>query len=260
MTTSTCSSEPAVGAGDRGELGVVAVVPARAGSRRLPGKNLLKVEGRTLVEHAIDCGLNARSVDRVVLTTDDPEVLRLPIDPSVVRIERPPELATDSASTSAVLHDVITRTGVPRVVVLLQPTSPLRTPEDVDRTVDALLSHRGTPSVATAARLEHPLEWCFDVSGGEIQPIFGWEPFTTRSQDLPTRYTLNGAVYAVRGDHVSARGPLVGPGTRIIEMPASRSVDVDTYHDYLLVSALTAVSRHGQPPLGGSTELAPEGP
>lgn len=225
---------------------VLAIVPARRGSKRLPGKNLLKVGQTSLFERAVDCGLRAKSVNTVVVSSNDPDVLEACVGLNVVPLDRPDALSNDTSSQADVIRDVFRQVGVPSLVVLLQPTSPFRKPSDVDEAVALLDSHPDAPSVTTGSALPHPIEWSFEIDEGKMDPAFGWDSFTTRSQDLPPRFTLNGSVYVARGDYMAGGGELVAPGTRILEMPGLRSIDVDTNDDLRVATALEAYQPEGK--------------
>ena len=133
--------------------GVIAVIPARRGSKRLPGKNLMRVGGRSLLERAIESGLRAETVDRVIVSTDDPAVRDACKGLDVVVLGRSEFLSTDTACTVDVVRDVFRKLGIPGVVILLQPTSPFREACDIDEAVRLLQRHPDTPSVATGGEL-----------------------------------------------------------------------------------------------------------
>lgn len=218
---------------------VVAVVPARAGSQRLPGKNRLLLEGRSLFDRAIDGALDAPSIDVVVATTDDPDLLAGEPRDRVTVLDRPARLADSHATTVDVVLDVLDRTGDPEIVVLLQPTSPLRLPADIDACVRELdRAPASCGSVVTVCANEHPVEWVFDHVDGELRPVFGWDATTGRSQDKGQRFRLNGAVYAVRSSALRSGAGFVGPGSRMVEMPSLRSVDIDVAADFEIAAAL----------------------
>ena len=206
----------------------VAVVPARGGSKGLPGKNLAEVGGRSLVARAVAVALAVEAVDDVVVTSDDRAILDEGRSAGARAISRPAELATDSARMEDVLlHVLRDAPGVTNVVVL-QPTSPLRIAEDVARTIAALAT---ASTAATACRLTHPAEWTFRLADGKPLPLAGWEGFSRRRQDLPEAYQLNGAVYAAVASHLLGGGSLFDPHTAIVEMPSLRSIDIDTQED-----------------------------
>ncbi len=218
---------------------VIAVVPARRGSKRLAGKNRRLLDGRSLFDRALDCALESSSIGEVIATTDDPELLAGSSRERMTMVTRPGDLAGDQVATIDVVRDLFRTRRCPDVVVLLQPTSPLRTPSDVDRCVDLLLaSPASCRSVVSVCRTDHPVEWTLDSSDGvELHPVFGWDAFTRRSQDHPTRCRPNGAVYAIRTALSDGTG-FVGPGTRMVEMSARRSIDIDTALDFDIASAI----------------------
>lgn len=221
---------------------VLAVIPARAGSRRLPGKNRQRVGGRTLVQLAVDVARRSATVSELVVSTDDDEVAADMAVQGVTLRRRPPRLADDTADTWDVVRDVLDHVPRPDVLVLLQPTSPLRRAVDVDRCVTAHLRHDDRPPVVSVTPVEHPVEWTFDVADGRLvaPSLGGWPSAGARSQDLPTRWRLNGAVYVCSPEWLESGFPVVGPGTHVVEMDRRHSVDVDTEDDLRWAEFLAA--------------------
>lgn len=220
---------------------VAALVPARSGSKGLPGKNTAEVGGRSLLRRAVDLGLGCSGVDRVLVSSDDAEILRLAREAGAEPWPRPPELARDDTPMISVITQVLTDLTDVEILVLLQPTSPLRRGEDVEACLAALGA--GAPSSATVTRLEHPLEWCMRLDDGQaLEPVLGWDAVAARRQDANDVYRLNGAVYAARRDWILSQGRLVGPGTVGVPMPAERSIDVDTALDLALARLLAGDS------------------
>ena len=139
-----------------------------------------------------------------------------------------------------VILDALERAGPADVLVLLQPTSPLREPADVDVCVELLLATRDCPSVMTVSETSHPIEWTFKMDNGTLDPLFGWAPIQQQSQNLPRRFQPNGAVYAVRSSHLLNGGPLAGAGSAAVVIPRERGIDIDTNLDYRVAVALHA--------------------
>lgn len=216
----------------------VALVPARGGSKGLPGKNLKKVGGRSLVERAVDVASTVDRIDRVVVSSDDPEILAEAERAGADARVRQAELAGDSVPTLAVVLDLLESEPGCSVVVILQPTSPLREPDDVARCLEALdEAHTAT----TVTALDHPPGWMFRFADHHrLEPLLGWKSMTFRRQDADDVYVLNGAVYAARAEHVRSGGALVGPGTVGVPMPPERSVDIDSVLDLEWVRFLVA--------------------
>lgn len=216
--------------------GTLAIVPARGGSKRVPGKNLRTVHGRSLVARAIEVGRAVAAIDAIWVSTDDERIAaEADVHGAAVR-RRPAHLATDIASTRDVVLDLVSHVPCDRFVVL-QPTSPLRSAGDIRRCLAAL--DAGATSVTTVFRYPHPVEWfCRRSRDDHLQPVLGWDALHVRSQDREPVWAINGAVYAATTAYLRAGGALVGPETVAVPMPRSRSVDIDTEDD--LVSAQAA--------------------
>jgi CMP-N,N'-diacetyllegionaminic acid synthase len=169
------------------------------------------------------------AIDEVVVSSDDEEVLREARTHGATAERRQPELATDDAPTLDVLRDYLDRHTAVDAVVLLQPTSPLRTAFDITACLDRL---EDADSVVTVTALEHPPEWTFVVKAdGHLAPMCGWDALIERRQEAPERFRLNGAVYAVKADHVRSGGRIVDPQSIAVVMPDDRSLDIDNELD-----------------------------
>lgn len=220
---------------------VLALVPARGGSKGLPGKNLAEVAGRSLVRRAVDVARAVPAVDEVVVSSDAEAILAEGRRAGATALERPAELATDDAPSDAVVRHVLAQRPAAEVLVLLQPTSPLRTAEDVRACLDAL---GDAPSAVTVAPLDHPAEWLFGLGdGARLEPVLGWDRRVARRQDARPTYALNGAVYVARAEHLRGGGRLVEPGTVAVPMPRERSVDVDDHIGLALARLLAEQPR-----------------
>lgn len=216
---------------------VVGIVPARGGSKGLPGKHLLSLGGRPLIAWTFDAALASRRLDRVVLSTDAPEVADLARVSGVdVPFMRPEALASDEAPMLDVLvHAVeaLTAAGdAPDAVVLLQPTSPLRTAAHIDAAV-TLLDRSGADAVVSVVEVPHrfnPVS-VLRMEGDRVTP---WSPgpVLTRRQDKPRVFARNGpAVLAVRTPVLLGERSLYGRDTRAFPMSEAESVDIDTAWD-----------------------------
>ncbi len=222
----------------------LALIPARGGSRRLPRKNILPLGGRPLIAWSIEAALAARSVTRVIVSTDDSEIAAVARALGAeVPFMRPPALAGDTASGEAVvLHalDFFEATGERYDrLLLLQPTSPLRTAEDIDGAA-RLMSERDAHAVISVCPCDHPPEWSNTLPpDGSLRAFFRPGVRGTRSQDLPTSYRLNGALYLYDWQHLARQRSLAmdDKGYAWI-MPRERSVDIDTALDLRFAEVL----------------------
>lgn len=210
--------------------GTLAIIPARAGSVRLPGKNLRLLGGKPMIAWTIEAALASASIDAVLVTSDSDAVLALAREMGAHHVMRRPEALATSTATSAdvVAHALDTGTWHASFC-LLQPTSPLRAVEDID---GALALHRSAKRpVVSVCETPHPLAWCVGVGDdGVVEPI---------DASLPApAYTFNGAIYALSVAGFRADARFTPPGTLAYRMPRDRSVDVDTLRDFLLCELL----------------------
>jgi CMP-N,N'-diacetyllegionaminic acid synthase len=220
---------------------LLAVIPARGGSKRLPRKNVLPLGGRPLIAWTVAAALDSGVMSEVLVSTDDAEIAQAAREAgALVPWLRPAALATDTATSGQVLAHALQwyEAGGNRCdgVVLLQPTSPFRTAHSIRGAVQTYLAAPAGNRSAVVSVYPAPVPpaWCFGLSADrELLPVLGWEAIGTRSQDLPPAYALNGAVYVLPPDAVRDGGPLLRPGTRAYVMTDPReSLDIDTPEDW----------------------------
>lgn len=219
-------------------MSIVALVPARGGSRGLPGKNLAVVDGASLVARAVSVGRAVDAITEVVVSSDDDAILAEARVCGASVDVRPASLATDDATTTAVVAAFLRNRPDVDVVVVLQPTSPLRTVDDVARCLQAL---GDADTATTVSATDHPTAWTFTISPERrLEAVLGWDQVVSRRQRAAPTFRINGAVYVARAAHVTAGGELVGPGTVAVEMPRERAVDVDDELDLVVARAVAA--------------------
>lgn len=211
---------------------VLGVVPARGGSKGIPGKNMKKMNGRSMLHRTLDQALGARTIDEIVVSSDDQEILRHAREIEGIRtIERPVELASDDSAMGPVVLHAMDLSSTSDIVVLLQPTSPLRTSADIDNAV-ALLVERHADSVMSVCEVATSPYWMFTIGEGDrLRRVLPKQEVATRQQ-LPTCYEINGALYVVDGIKFRTEQVFVDDRTVAYVMPRERSVDVDTPEDF----------------------------
>jgi CMP-N,N'-diacetyllegionaminic acid synthase len=209
------------------------LVPARGGSRRVPGKNLARLEGKTLVRRALETAVAASCFDLVVLSSDDEEILAEATGLEVVVLRRPAELATDDARIrDVVAHALAAVEDLDSpfdAVGIVQATSPFTAPEDVAGTVK-LLAETTADAAFSVARLEaaqHPLK-LKRLVGDRLLPYLSDDRLRP-SQALPPVWVRNGSVYVFRRAAVDEG--LEANDARGYVMPPERSLDIDTWRD-----------------------------
>jgi CMP-N,N'-diacetyllegionaminic acid synthase len=216
-----------------GGKSVLGLIAARGGSKGLPGKNILMVNGRPLIQWSIDSARGSQYIDRLILSSDDTAIMDVARKAGCeVPFRRDPALATDSASAIEVVMDALMRLPGYDIVALLQPTSPLRIAADIDGAIELLVSHGAGACVTVREAEEHPY-WTFRL-GDDGQLSRFAEPaggMPLRRQDLPAAWSLNGAVYVADCKWFLQNQTFLSPATVGYPMPADRSLDIDTFED-----------------------------
>ncbi|MFG6415761.1 cytidylyltransferase domain-containing protein [Roseateles sp. DC23W] len=223
---------------------LLALVPARGGSKRLPRKNVLPLGGRPLIQWSIAAALESGVCADVLVSTDDEEIAATSrAGGAMVPWLRPAELATDTAGSAGVIAHALAwyeqAHGAVDAVLLLQPTSPFRSAAAIRGAVRSYSDQPGPtrhPVVSVSPAASHPA-WTFAWQDGELRPSLGWEPLALRSQDLTPAYALNGALYVIPAEDARTGHPIVRPGVLPFVMTDAReSLDIDTADDWALAS------------------------
>jgi N-acylneuraminate cytidylyltransferase len=218
---------------------VLAIITARGGSKGLPGKNTIDLGGKPLLAWSIEAARQSRYVDRLVLSSEDDDIIAIAEKFGCeAPFRRPRELATDAATIELVLiHALDHLDEVFDYLVLLQPTSPLRIAADIDGAI-ALCAEHGAPACVGMCETAKPVEWMYRVGDDAgVKPIVG-EIVTNRRQELPATYVINGAVYVAQVDWYREHRGFLGPATLAWRMPPERSIDIDTELDLIVARAL----------------------
>lgn len=218
----------------------VAIVPLRAGSKGLPGKNTRLLMGRPLYAHALEQARTA-GIARALVTSDIAALAEADLGPGAEWAPRPAHLAQDTTPMDAVLAHVLAQdlTG-PATVVLLQATSPLRRPDDIRRALERYASgDYGLVMSATPANAG-VLKWGRSENGRFVPLSDPAHCFTNRAE-LPPVYRPDGAVYVFDADlyrRLGSLGAIAGAGIGMIETPSENAHDIDTLEDFLKVEAI----------------------
>lgn len=212
---------------------VLAIIPARGGSKGLPGKNIRPLRGKPLIGWSLDAAWASRYVSEVVVSSDDSEILAVAQGlANHVSLVRPAELARDDSSSIDVVLQVLDTLPDYDWVVLLQPTSPLRTAADIDAALERCWA-TGAPACVSVSEATDSPWWMFGINQqGRLKSFLPPEQRPMRRQDLPELYALNGAVYVARADWLRQTRSFLGEETVAVVMPAERSVDIDTLQDF----------------------------
>lgn len=220
------------------------LIPARGGSKGVENKNIRDLNGKPLLAHTVEAGRDAKQVDHVVVSSDNPKIRRVATDWGAdVPFKRPAELATDEARTEpVVLHalDTLAENGNKYdYVVLLQPTSPLRTAEHVDEALKQY--HSSTADSLLSVFPDHTYRWQKSNNGAER---INNTDKRKRRQEMETEYVENGAIYIVPVEQFRNQCCFSMGQTMLYEMSKVESIDIDTPEDLdLAACALEVINR-----------------
>ena len=229
------------------EKSILAVIPARGGSKGLPRKNLRMLAGKPLIAWTIEEAKKSKYIDRLMLSSEDAEII------SVARqwgceapFVRPQELATDETpGVEPILHAIDALSEKYDYVVMLQPTSPLRIAEDIDGCVEMCLGHKAPACVSVTEPSKSPY-WMYRLDAGDrLIPNLDLGFADVRRQDLPRVYALNGAVYVAETDWLIAHRTFLTQETVAFVMPRERLWDVDTELDLKFCELLLTQAAKG---------------
>lgn len=218
---------------------VLAIIPARGGSKGVPRKNIREAGGKPLIAWTIEEARKSKYIDRLILSSDDPDIISTAQAWGCeVPFVRPVNLAQDDTpGIVPVLHALEQLPGYDWVV-LLQATSPLRDVSDIDGCL-SLCVESSAPAAVTVVEAEQSPWWMYTLAvGGAMRPLLGGTQEFQRRQDLPPVYALNGAVYVAKSDWLREKKTFLAEETVGYVMPQQRSLDIDTEQDLKIMNMI----------------------
>ena len=217
----------------------LAIIPARGGSKRLPRKNLLDLCGKPLIAWSIEAALKSKYISKVIVSSDDEEILNIAKEYKADFIKRPDELASDTATTFDALKHTLENVEKYDYVVLLQPTSPLRTEKHIDEAIE-LLKEKNADAIISVCEMEHSPLWSNTLDEDlNMSNFLRDEVLNKRSQDLPKYYRLNGAIYICKTDKLLQNESFfLKENIYAYKMNKKDSVDIDEEIDFIIAEKL----------------------
>ncbi|MFH0259624.1 cytidylyltransferase domain-containing protein [Vibrio barjaei] len=228
---------------------VVALIPARGGSKRLPRKNILPLGNKPLIGWTIEAAQKSHYIDEVIISTDDQEIADVVLQFGIAVPElRPDELSTDNATTQSVLLYTLERFGQGAdIVILLQPTSPLRNQRHIDEALE-LFEKKSAFSIISVTPCEHPPEWSNALPEDDSMLNFIRSTPGKRSQDLGQSFRLNGALYVYDVEQLMKRKDMsYTESTFAYKMKNEHSIDIDNLMDFYMAEFFLEKLKLGEP-------------
>ncbi|MCK5285533.1 MAG: acylneuraminate cytidylyltransferase family protein [Alphaproteobacteria bacterium] len=227
---------------------VVAIITARGGSVGLPRKNIKELAGKPLIAYSIEAGVKCPLIDAVVVTTDDDEIAVVSRTFGAEIIDRPADLATDTASSYDTIKHALEALAVQGKIyshfVLLQPTSPLRTAIHLEECLSKFFKSNANSAISVCKAEHHPYK-AFIVEQKHLKPLFGEEYLAAPRQTLPPIYCQNGALYVMGcNDFLNKTDNFYLPPVMPYVMGIEESLDIDTEQDLALAEFLIKNKTH----------------
>lgn len=224
---------------------ILALITARGGSKRLPGKNIRQLGGKPLIVWSIDAAKGISDICDMLVSTDDPAIAVVCSEAGAsVPWLRPAELATDTASSVDVaLHALDwyeAEKGAVDGLLLLQPTSPFRTKQTIQRGIELFAEHARQPVLGVSPAQIHPM-WTLKIERDYLVPFLPEHGMEVRSQDLAPAYVVNGSFYLISPADLRARRSFAGGKTIPLLVPSPQEAwDIDTEWDWSIADAMVA--------------------
>lgn len=222
---------------------IIAIIPARGGSKEIPHKNVRNLCDKPLIAWTIEQGLKCKYLDKIIVSTDDHHISEISKQfGAQVPFLRPKEISKDDSSTvDAVIHALnyyeINKYKVD-IVVILQPTSPLRTSEDISMALKIFFENKDADSVVSVSKCNHSPYWSLKIENKFLKANFGDKYLNLRRQDLPDLFLPNGAIYISSKNNIQKNKGFFGKRTMPYVMPYERSIDIDSIIDLKLAEIL----------------------
>ena len=216
-------------------MSVLGIIPARGGSKSLPGKNIIELGGKPLLSYSINAAMESGVIDQVVVTTDDQKIATIAEKYGADVVMRPKELATDSCHTfPAIEHAIKTledRGDSYDTIVLLQPTSPLRTAFNIRECLKLFHNSKSAESIISVIECEHHPYKSLTKSNGNVTALISEEYLESPRQSLPEAYRPNGALYVLSTNTLLDKRRFYVEPVLAYEMDIRSSIDIDNIED-----------------------------
>ena len=222
---------------------IFGIIPGRKGSKGVLNKNIRKINGKPLISYSIEAALESEYIKKVVVSSDSDEILEIAGSYGVESIKRPEHLAQDDSTTVDVVKHVLdvfneSNKYFPEILVLLQPTSPLRDSNDIDEAIKMFLKDGDADALISVSKYNHNPLWSFKIENNFLSPANDEKFLNKRRQELPELFLPNGAIYIIKTRKFLEKNSFVMKKTKAFIMSEEKSMDIDTELDLKLVKCL----------------------
>ena len=222
---------------------ILGIIPGRKGSKGVLNKNIRKINGKPLISYSIEAALESEYIKKVVVSSDSDEILEIAGSYGVESIKRPEHLAQDDSTTVDVVKHVLdvfngSNKYFPEILVLLQPTSPLRDSNDIDEAIKMFLKDGDADALISVSKFNHNPLWSFKIENNFLSPANDEKFLNKRRQELPELFLPNGAIYIIKTRKFLEKNSFVMKKTKAFIMSEEKSMDIDTELDLKLVKCL----------------------
>jgi len=223
-------------------MNILAIIPARGGSKGIPKKNVKSFAGKPLISHSINVANKSTYITRIIVSTEDIEISEISMEYGAEILDRPQNLAGDDSSTiDVILHSLnllkLNENYIPDIVVLIQPTSPLRLIKDIDDSIKLFINNN-CDSVISVCEVEPSPYWGLKIEKNYLKPAFGEKYLESKRQDLPKLYVPNGSIFISKPQIIKKFSSFQTEKTMAYLMPPERSVDIDNDLDFIFAEFL----------------------
>lgn len=221
---------------------ILAIIPARGGSKGLPKKNILNLKGKPLIAWSIEAAKNSKYINRIIVSSDNEEILNISKQYDVDTLKRPHQFATDTASSeSVVLHTIESLKEKYDYIMLLQPTSPFRDTQTINKALEIFFNNDADALISVSQTDNKILKAFLETEDGYIKGVSNNQyPFMPR-QKLPSVYMSNGAIYIIKTELLKKTKSFFTQKTIPYEMDEISSFDIDTQEDFKKAESLLSI-------------------
>lgn len=227
---------------------VLAIIPARAGSKGIPDKNIIRLDNKPLITYTIESALESKLLSKIIVSSDGPKILDIASGYEGIHLhDRDADIAGDKSPVAETIAEILQREDEFDAVMLLQPTSPIRTGRQIDQAISLFARHPDCNSLISVVPMDdvHPARMYWKNSGELLDPILDSHE-QSRRQDIPVAFYRNGSIYLTRALPFLKSKQVMQKPSIGFEMPYSHLLNVDDPRDLIVGEALIKAWKEGK--------------